>query len=73
MNVLGPTWKYKVVICCEDWPSVEEWCNKQFGSFGERWYKIGIDPAQWLLDDEFKTVWYFKTEADAVLFKLRWA
>ncbi len=73
MNFLDSMWKYKIITDIEDWQVVEEWCNQQFGEFGERWYKMGIDPGQWYLTESFETIWLFKTEPDAVLFKLRWA
>ena len=73
MTALGPEWKYKIVIYTEDWQSAETWCDEVFGDFGLRWYKLGIDPAQWFLEDDFETTWYFKNEADAMLFKLKWA
>jgi hypothetical protein len=73
MRLVSDDWQYEIVIYREDWQSVEEWCADTFGDFGLRWYKLGIDPAQWILDDDFETTWYFKNEADAVLFKLKWA
>ncbi len=71
MRLVSDEWLYEVIVECEDWPAAEEWCNEHIGEWNVDWYKLGIDPVQWIVDD-FKTIWYFKTEANAVLFKLRW-
>ncbi len=71
--MLGPEWAYHITIHQEDWQTVEGWCECNFGEFGDRWYKLGIDIADWLNTGSYRTTWYFKNEADVILFKLRWA
>ncbi len=72
MSSPGPKWIYQVVISNKDWQDAETWCLENFGEFGVRWYKIGIDPLSWLLED-YQTTWYFKTQADTVAFSLKWS
>lgn len=69
---MGPEWKYQIILKTPDWHDVQQWCESQFGEFDNRWYKSGIDPAEYIIEGAIKTVWYFKEEKDAVLFSLRW-
>lgn len=66
-------WPYHITIRRQDWDIVEQWCDEYLGGFGQAWYKLGVDPAAYIIDGDYKTKWYFKTEQDAVLFKLKWA
>ena len=70
--ILGPEWKYHVTIRNEDWEAAQAWCNHYIGKFDEDWYKLGIDPAEYILFGETRTTWYFKREEDIVLFMLKW-
>ena len=65
-------WPYHITIERRDWDVVEQWCDANLGRFGETWYKLGIDPAEYVVSGNYSTKWYFKTEQDAVFFKLRW-
>lgn len=49
---------------------VSEWCEEHFGEFGDRWYRLGMDP---LSDTDTPCVYFFKNDKDFVLFKLRWS
>ena len=51
---------------------MQEWCNAYVGEFDQDWYKLGVDPLDYVRNDRFRTEWYFKREQDAVLFKLKW-
>lgn len=66
-------WPYHITIQRQDFDVVEQWCEASFGEFGQRWYKLGVDPAVYILEGDYRTQWYFKTKQDAVFFKLKWA
>ena len=66
-------WPYRVEICTSDWYPVQLWCEQIIGEFDQDWYKLGIDPAEYVIDGRTRSTWYFKREQDAVMFKLRWA
>ena len=70
---MGPEWKYHITLFTPDWHIIERWCQFELGEFDDRWYKLGIDPAEYLNTGLTRTVWYFKEEKDAALFALRWA
>ena len=70
---LGPEWKYHIALHREDWYDIQLWCEQTLGEFDVAWYKLGIDPASYVIHGNTETVWYFKNERDAVLFKLKWA
>lgn len=69
---MSPEWKYKITIENPDWQGAEQWCMLNVGEFDQAWYKLGIDPAEYLITRKTKTVWYFKQEKDAFAFALRW-
>lgn len=69
---LGPEWKYKVTIENPNWYEAQHWCEVIIGEFGDGWYKLGIDPAEWVIDGNIKTTWLFKEEKYATMFILRW-
>ncbi len=68
-------WKfpYKVTLERMDWDIIEQWCLVNIGEFDEAWYKLGIDPAAYVVDGNFKTQWFFRRQQDATFFRLRWA
>jgi len=70
--MLGPEWKYHITIEDVNWAEAQEWCEIYIGKFNEHWYKIGIDPMDYVINDRIRTTWYFKREEDVVLFSLRW-
>ena len=72
---LGPEWKYCVKLHREDWDDIQTWCKETLGEFDDTWYKLGIDPVDSIFnqDRETETVWYFRYEKDAMIFKLRWS
>lgn len=70
--VVSPEWKYHITIETPTWWEVEDWCKICIGEFDVNWYKLGIDPAEWVIDGRTRTTWYFKDEKHAILFKLRW-
>lgn len=72
-ELLDPKWKYKIILDNTNWPEIQDWCEKYIGEFDKDWYKLGIDPMEFLLDDEIKTTWLFKEEEKAVFFMLRWS
>ena len=70
-EILGPEWKYHVIIKEPAWHIVENWCNSYIGEFDKDWYKLGVDPIMWI-DGNTQTDWYFKEEKHCLFFKLRW-
>ena len=72
---MNPDLKYQVIIHNNDWVNAQEWCEQNVGEFDDTWYKLGIDPVDSIFnqDRETETVWYFRYEKDAMLFKLRWS
>lgn len=70
---MSPEWKYKITLDTPDWYSVECWCLLNLGKFDKTWYKLGIDPLEYVIDGRTRTTWFFKEERDAVLFSLRWS
>ncbi len=73
MDIMGPEWPYRVTLYRDDWDVVQDWCLNNLGEFDQAWYKLGIDPAEFIMYGDRRTVWYFKREADAMFFRLRWA
>ena len=72
---MNPALIHKVVIHKDNWPDVQDWCEQYIGKFDDTWYKLGIDPVDQIFnqDRETESVWYFRHERDAVLFKLKWS
>lgn len=66
-------WPYCITIENPDWYEAQLWCEATIGEFDRDWYKLGIDPAEYVIDGRTRSTWYFKREQDAVMFKLRWA
>lgn len=64
---------YKITLYREDWDAIEQWCFEYIGEFDVTWYKLGVDPAAYVVNGDNSTQWFFKDEKDAILFKLRWA
>jgi hypothetical protein len=63
--------KYKATTL-HAWPYVEIWCVENIGSWNIDWYKMGIDPADSIFNPDYRTIYFFKTEQQALLFMLRW-
>jgi hypothetical protein len=70
--MLGPEWKYHITIETPDWYEAQMWCQIYVGEFNVDWYKLGIDPMDYVDTGRTKTKWYFKREEDIILFSLRW-
>jgi hypothetical protein len=70
---MSPEWKYHITIGNSDWYTIQLWCESVIGEFDQDWYKLGINPTQYIIDGLTQTTWYFKQEKHAILFKLRWA
>lgn len=69
---MSPEWKYRITLDAPDWEAAQHWCEVNLGKFDTTWYKLGIDPVEYLNTGSTRSVWYFKNEKDAVLFALRW-
>ena len=65
-------WPYRITIYRSDWYEVQCWCEIYIGEFDRDWYKLGIDPAEYIVNGETRTTWYFRREDHAILFKLKW-
>ena len=70
--MMGPDWKYCINLDRDDWDDIQTWCMKYIGKFDRDWYKLGIDPAEYVVTGRTRTTWYFRQHEHAVLFKLRW-
>lgn len=70
---MSPGWKYKITVETPNWVSAQEWCEVHIGKFDQDWYKLGIDPLQYILEGKTQTVWLFKKLEHANLFALRWS
>lgn len=66
-------WPYRVEICTSDWYPVQLWCEQTIGEFDQDWYKLGVDLAEMLDNGLMRTVWLFRREDHAMLFRLRWS
>ena len=55
------------------WVDVQPWLNDNIGPWNESWYKLGEDSAAQVIDPEYRSTYYFKTEQHQLLFKLRWS
>lgn len=71
--VMTQDWPYHVTIETPEWWDAEHWCVAIVGDFGQDWYKLGIDPAEYVIDGRTRTTWYFKQEKHAMMFRLKWA
>lgn len=69
---MSPEWKYHITLETPDWYLIQEWCQYYIGEFDKDWYKLGIDPAEYVNEGRTRTTWYFKEEKNAILFQLRW-
>lgn len=72
IELLDPEWKYSINLYNVNWPIVQEWCEEYIGEFDVDWYKLGIDPVEFISNKEFYTTWLFKDEKKYIHFKLRW-
>lgn len=70
---LDKDWPYRVEICTSDWLPVQLWCEQTIGEFDQDWYKLGVDLAEMLDNGLMRTVWLFRREDHAMLFRLKWA
>lgn len=70
---MSSDWQYCITIERNEWAETEQWCKTHIGEFGRDWYKLGMDPAEYLIHDRTRTIWYFRQHEHAVLFKLKWA
>lgn len=70
---MNKDWPYRITIEHPDWYAVQCWCEANLGGFDQRWYKLGIDPAEYVIDGRTRTTWYFKEEKDAAAFLLKWS
>ena len=70
---MSPEWKYHITIENPNWYDAQRWCETYIGEFDKDWYKLGIDPAEYIIDGRTRTTWYFKNEKDANWFMMRWS
>ncbi len=70
---MSPDWKYKITLERSDWIDIQYWCEAYIGEFDKDWYKLGIDPAEYVIEGRTRTTWLFKQERHAVEFSLRWS
>ena len=74
MTWTHPDLPYRVILHNADWTSAQTWCDENVGAFDQDWYKLGIDPMEALKSTEpVQTIWFFRREADAVAFTLKWS
>jgi hypothetical protein len=70
---MNPDLKYQVIIYNDDWHLAQTWCKQNIGEFDQDWYKLGIDPVAHLFNNRTEYIWYFRSEKDALMFKLKWS
>ena len=73
---MNPKLIHKVIIQNDHWHEAAAWCDQHIGEFNDTWYKLGIDPLEMMMRPtgaKTQTVWYFRNEKDALMFKLKWA
>lgn len=70
---MSPEWKYRITLNISNWDAAQAWCEENIGKFDDTWYKLGIDPIEYVVEGQARSVWYFKNENDATMFALRWA
>ena len=70
---MNPDLRYQVIIHNNNWHLAEDWCVQNVGAFDQDWYKLGIDPMNSMFNRRTESVWYFRSEKDAVIFKLKWS
>ena len=70
---MNPEWKYRITLETPEWYEIQEWCEVNIGEFDRDWYKLGIDPAEYIIEGRTRTTWYFKQEKHAIDFSLRWS
>lgn len=70
---MSPEWKYRITLETPDWYEIQQWCEVYIGDFDREWYKLGIDPAEYVIDGRTRTTWLFKQERHAILFSLKWS
>ena len=69
---MSKDWPYHITIENPDWYQAQLWCEAHIGEFDRDRYKLGIDPAEYVIDGRTRSTWYFRQHQHAVLFKLRW-
>ena len=47
---MSPEWKYHITIENPDWYTIQLWCEAVIGEFDQDWYKLGINPTQYIID-----------------------
>ena len=73
MTWTHPDLPHRVILQNADWTSAQAWCDQHVGNFGQDWYKLGIDPLASMVHGPLQTIWFFRREADAVAFSLKWS
>ena len=63
---------FRVSLRNIDWEAAVRWCEIYVGKFDQDWYKLGIDPAEYIMYGDTTTTWLFKREEDVILFTLKW-
>ena len=69
---MSPEWKFHITLYTPEWYEIQLWCQSHIGEFDVDWYKLGIDPAEYVITGITRTVWCFKHEAHAIKFKKAW-
>jgi hypothetical protein len=73
MQLPDPEWPY-ICYTRHPYPEVQKWCEVNIGEFDQTWYKLGEDiMAMSMNPSTYKSTYMFRREADAIMFKLRWA
>jgi hypothetical protein len=52
---------------------VVPWVEENIGTFDRDWYRYGSDIASGVTGWEQKDIYRFRTEQDAVIFRLKWS
>ena len=55
------------------WVEVADWCETNIGKFDQEWYRYGNDILAGMSGEPIYDHYRFRTEQQAILFRLRWS
>lgn len=55
------------------WTEVADWCETNVGAYDREWFRYGSDIAMGVGGEPIIDRYRFRTEQQAVLFRLRWS
>lgn len=55
------------------WTEVADWCEANIGAYNQEWFRYGSDIAMGIDGEPIIDRYRFRTEQQAILFRLRWS